>query len=71
MNEPELVRRFHETFPHSEDYYLAQAFFRASGLSEPQAHALAEQVTNNERSHPMKQLSLGLILGSVLTGSLV
>ena len=43
LEETEMMRRFREAFPHEADYYQAVGFFRASGLSDSQAHALAEE----------------------------
>ena len=43
LDETEMMQRFREAFPQADDYYRAFGFFRASGLSDSQAHALAEE----------------------------
>jgi hypothetical protein len=44
LDEAEMVRRFENAFPNKPDFYSAVGFFRASGLQESDAHALAERM---------------------------
>lgn len=44
MRTEECVRLFRDAFPTEQDYYTALGYFRASGLSETEAHATAEAV---------------------------
>jgi len=68
--EREMVEQFRAAFPHTEDYYCAVGFFRACGLAEGQAHALAESIAYQERSHPMRTFVFGILVGSLLTSTL-
>ena len=46
--ETETIKRFREAFPPGDatvDFYLALGYFRASGLAEGRAQALAEFVS--------------------------
>ena len=43
LDEVGILQCFRDAFPQADDYYEAVGFFRASGLSDSQAHALAEE----------------------------
>jgi hypothetical protein len=45
MNTQDLLHRFRVAFPSCRDYYVAFGFFKALGLSDRRAHALAESVS--------------------------
>jgi hypothetical protein len=45
MNTQDLLQQFRKVFPTNRDYYVALGFFQALGLSDNQASALAESVS--------------------------
>lgn len=40
-----LLQHFRVALPTNGDYYVAFGFFRALGVSDPEAHALVESVS--------------------------
>lgn len=72
IEEQMMIERFRIAFPHTDDWYCAVGFFRACGLAEGRASALAESVSTSsqERSLTMRTFILGIVLGSALTAGL-